>query len=78
MGSVSRAVVFSETGHSALLQLLNPLDFPLKSIADVDGKSGILGIEDVPLGASLEGVGMSFDEVFESVDSGVDVKVLRP
>ena len=73
VGSVPRAVVFSEAGHGALLQLLDPLDLSLKSVADVDGKPRVFGIEDIPLGASLEGVGMGFDEVFKSVDSSVEL-----
>ena len=73
VGSVARAVVFGEAGHSTLLQLFDPLNLPLKAIADVDGESGILGIEDIPLRASLEGVGMGFNEVFEPVDSGVEL-----
>ena len=54
-------------------KLLNPFDFPLKSVADIDGKPGIFGVEDIPLGASLEGVGVIFDEVLESVDPGVEL-----
>ena len=73
VGSVARAVVLGEAGHGALLQLFDPFDLPLKAVADVDSKSGILGIEDIPLRASLEGVGVGFDEVFESVDSSVEL-----
>ena len=73
MRGVARTIVFGEAGHGALLQLFDPLDLPLKAIADVDGEPGILGIEDIPLGASLEGVGVGFDEVFESIDPGVEL-----
>ena len=73
MGGVSRAIVFGEAGHSALLQVLDPLDLSLKSVADVDGKPRVFGIEDIPLGASLEGVGVGFDKVFKSVNSGVEL-----
>ena len=76
VGGVSRAIVFGEAGHSALLQLLDPLDFPLEPVADVDSESRIFGVEDIPLGASLEGVGVGLDEVFESVDSGVELAYL--
>ena len=71
--SVARAVVFGEAGHSTLLQLFDPLNLSLKAVADVDSESGILGIEDIPLRASLEDVGVGFNEVFESVDSGVEL-----
>ena len=73
VGSVARAVVFGEAGHSALLQLFDPFDFSLKAVADVDGEPGIFGVEDIPLRASLEGIGMGLDEVFESVDPGVEL-----
>ena len=73
VGGVSRAVVFGEAGHRALLQLLDPFDFLLKSVADIDGKPRIFGVEDIPLGASLEGVGMGFDEVLEPIDSRVEL-----
>ena len=73
VGSVAWAVIFGKAGHSALLQLLDPLDLPLKAVADVDGESRIFGVEDIPLGASLEGVGMGFDEVLESVNSSVEL-----
>ena len=76
MGGVSRAIVFGEAGHSALLQVFDPLDFSLKSVADVDGKPGILGVVNIPLGASLEGVGVGFDEVFKSVDPGIELSHL--
>ena len=56
-----------------MLQLLNPLDFSLKAIADIDGETWVLGVEDIPLGASLKSVGVGFDEVLESVDSGVEL-----
>ena len=73
VGSVTRAVVFGETGHGALLQLFDPLNLPLKTVADVDSKPRVFGVEDVPLGASLKGIGVGFDEVLESVDSGVEL-----
>ena len=59
-----------------MLQLFNPLDFSLKAIADVDDEARVLGIENIPLGASLEGVGVGFNEVFESVDSSVELAYL--
>ena len=71
MWGVAWTVIFGEAGHCALLQLFDPLDFPLKAVADVDGKSWVLGVEDIPLRASLEGVGVGPDQVLESVDSGV-------
>ena len=70
---VTRTVVFGEAGHSALLQLLDPFDFSLKTVADIDGESGIFGVEDIPLGAALEGVGVGLDKVFESVDPTVEL-----
>ena len=56
-----------------MLQLLDPLDLPLKTVANVDGEPGILGVKDIPLGASLKGVGVGFNEVFEPVDPGVEL-----
>ena len=73
VGSVAWTVVFGKAGHGTLLQLFDPLDLPLKAVADVDSESGILGVEDIPLGAALEGVSVSFDEVFEPVDSSVEL-----
>ena len=73
VGSVPGTVVFGEAGHCALLQLFDPLDLPLKAVADVDGEPWVLGVEDIPLGASLEGVGVGFDQVLESVDSGIEL-----
>ena len=72
MGGVSGAVVFGEAGHRALLLLFDPLDLPLQTVADVDGKPRVFSVEDVSLGAALEGIGVSFDQVFELVDSGVE------
>ena len=73
VGGISGAVVFGETGHRTLLQLFDPLDLSLKAVADVDGEAWILGVENIPLGASLEGIGVGFDKVFKSVDSGVEL-----
>ena len=39
MRGVSRTVVLREAGHRPLLQLLDPFDFSLKPIADVDGEA---------------------------------------
>ena len=55
-----------------MLQLFDPFNFSLKAIADIDGEPGVLGVEDIPLRAALEGVGMCFDEVLESVDSAIE------
>ena len=76
MGGISRAVVLRKTGHRALLQLLDPFDLSLKPIADVNGETWIFGIEDIPLRAALEGVGVGFDEVFKSIDSTVELSYL--
>ena len=73
MGGVSRTVVFGKTSHRALLQLFDPFDFPLETVANIDGETWIFGVEDVSLGASLKGVGMGFDEVFELVNLGVEL-----
>ena len=56
-----------------MLQLFDPLDLPLKAIADVDSEPGVFGVENIPLRASLEGIGVGFDEILESVDSGVEL-----
>ena len=73
MGSVSRATIFGEASHRALLQLFDPLDFPLKTVADVDSEPRVFCVEDVPLWATLKGVGVSLDKVFESVDPGIEL-----
>ena len=73
MRGIARAVVLGKTGHSTLFQLFDPFDLPLKSVADIDGKPRIFGVEDIPLRASLEGVGMGFDEVFKPIDSGIEL-----
>ena len=73
MGSVARTIVFGEAGHGALLQLFDPLNLSLKAVANVDGEPGVFGVEDVSLRASLESVGVGLDEVFESVDSCVEL-----
>ena len=73
VGSIAWTIVFGEAGHGTLLQLFDPFDLSLKAVADVDGKPRVLGIEDVSFGASLEGVGMGFDQVFEPVDPGVEL-----
>ena len=74
MRGVSGTVIFGETGHRALLQLFDPFDFSLQAVADVDGKAGVFGIEDVSFGAAFEGVAMGFNEVFQSGDSGVELQ----
>ena len=73
MGSVPGAVVFSEARHCALLQLFDPLDLPLKTVADVEGEPRVFGVKNVPFWATFEGVGVSLDEVFESVDPTVEL-----
>ena len=73
MGSIARTIVFGEAGHGALLQLFNPLNLPLEAIADVDSEPGIFGIEDIPLRATLESIGMGFDKIFESVNPSVEL-----
>ena len=55
-----------------MLQLFDPLDFPLKAVADIDGKARILSVEDIPLRAALEGVGVGLDEVFKSIDPRIE------
>ena len=59
-----------------MLQLFDPLDFSLKTIADVDGEPGVLSVEDISFRAALEGVGVRFDKVFESVDSAIELSYL--
>ena len=56
-----------------MLQLFDPLDFSLEAVADVDGETWVLGVEDISLRASFESVGVGFDEVLESVDSSVEL-----
>ena len=73
MRGVARAVVLGETSHGALFQLFDPFDFPLKTIADVNGEAGVFGVKDISFGASLKGVSVGFDEVFESADSSVEL-----
>ena len=55
-----------------MLQLFDPFDFPLKAVADIDGEAWVLGVEDIPLGASLESVGVGLDKVFEPIDPCVE------
>ena len=71
VGGVSGTVVFGKACHCALLQLFDPLDLSLKTVANVDGEPRIFGVENVPLWATLEGVGVSFDEVLEPIDPAV-------
>ena len=71
MGSVSGTVVFGEACHSSLLQLFDPLDLPLKTVADVNGEPGVFGVENVSLRAAFKGVGVGLDEVFKSIDPAV-------
>ena len=73
VGGVAWTVIFGEAGHCALLQLFDPFDFSLEAIADVDSEARVFGIEDVSFGATLEGVGVSFDQIFKSVDPGVEL-----
>ena len=68
---VSGTVVFGEACHRTLLQLFDPLDFSLKTVANVDGEPRVLGVENVPLWAALEGVGVGFDKVLEPIDPTV-------
>ena len=56
-----------------MLQLFDPFDFSLETVADVDGEPRIFGVEDIPLRASLEGIGVGFDEILESIDSSVEL-----
>ena len=71
--SVSGAVLFGVTRHRALLQLLDPFDLPFKAIADVDSESRVFGVENVPLRATLERLGMLLDQVFKSIDPLVEL-----
>ena len=71
VGSVTWTVVLGEAGHCALLQLFDPFNFSLQTVADVDGESRVFGIEDIPFGAALEGVGVRLNEVFEPIDPAV-------
>ena len=56
-----------------MLQLFDPFNFSLKAVADVDSEPRVFGVKDIPLRASLEGIGMGFDEIFESIDSSVEL-----
>ena len=71
---VSRTIVFGETGHRSLLQLFDPLNLSLETIADVDCKPWILGVEDVSFGASFESVGVGFDEVLQSGNLSIELQ----
>ena len=73
MRGVSGAILLGVARHCALLQRLDPLDFSLKTVANVDGKPRVLGVENVPLGAAFEGVSVLLDEVFKSKDSTVEL-----
>ena len=70
---VPGTVVFGVARHRTLLQLLDPLDLPLKAVADVDGKRGVLGIENVPLRATLEGLGVLLEEILKSIDPAIEL-----
>ena len=76
VGSVSGTVVFGVAGHRALLQLLDPLDLPLKTVADVDGERGVFGVKNVPLRAAFESLGMLLDEVLKAIDPTVELSYL--
>ena len=76
MGSIPGAVVLGKACHRALLQLFDPFDLSLKTIADIDGEPGVFGIEDVSLGALLESVGVSLNEIFEPVDPTIEFSYL--
>ena len=78
VGSVSGAVFFGVARHCALLQLFDPLDLSLKAVADVDGERRVLGVENVPLWAAFESVGVFLDQVFKSVDPTVELLYLDP
>ena len=56
-----------------MLQLLDPFNLTLEAVADVDSETRVFGIEDVSFGAALEGVGVSFDQIFKPVDPGVEL-----
>ena len=56
-----------------MLQVFDPFNLLLKAIADIDSEPGILGVEDIPLRAALEGVGVGLDEIFEPVDLSVEL-----
>ena len=76
MRGVSWAVVLGKTGHCALFQLFDPLNFSLKAVADIDSEAGVFGVEGVPLWAALEGVSVCLDEVFKSIDPTVEFPYL--
>ena len=61
-----------------MFQLFDPFDLSLKAVANVDSEPRVFGIEDVPLGATFEGIGVSFDEVFESGDPSVELPHFGP
>ena len=69
---VSRTVIFGEAGHRSLLQLFDPFDFSLQTVADVDSETWVFGVKNVPLRAAFEGVGVGLDKVFESEDSSIE------
>ena len=73
MGSVPGAVILGEARHCALFQLFDPFDLSLETVANVDSEPRVFGVEDVPLGAAFEGIGVGSDKVFESVDSSVEL-----
>ena len=73
MRGIAWPVVLSKAGHGTLLQLFDPFDFSLKTVADIDSKPGIFGVEDISFRATLEGVGVGLDKVFESVDPSVEL-----
>ena len=76
VGGISGTIVFGVARHRALLQLLDPLDLPLKAVADVDGERGVLGVENVPLWAAFESFVVLLDQVFKSDDPTVELLYL--
>ena len=73
VGGVAWAVVLGEAGHGTLLQLFDPFNFSLKAVADIDGEAWVLGVENIPLRAPLEGVSVGLDEVFKSIDPRIEL-----
>ena len=73
MGGVSRTVVFGVACHRTLLQLFDPLDLPLKAVADINGERWVLGVENIPLWATFEGFGVLPEEVLEPIDLAIEL-----
>ena len=69
MGRGPRAVVIAEPSNCSLVEEFDPFDGAVQPEADVDLEPGIMGVDFISLGTSLEGFFVLCESLLQAFDA---------